>query len=115
MRLRLVGALLVGGAAAVTGQERRPLSPFDLYRLRTAGNVAVSPDGRWALYRVVAIDSAANRYRSDLWIAATDQRTPPRRLTWRGDVGRAVQPRWEADRLRGAARWSATDLDPTLA
>lgn len=127
MRIRLAAVLWLSGAVALTAQERRPLSAFDLYRLRTAANVALSPDGRWAVYRVTEIDSAANRYRSDLWVVATDGRTPPRRLTWRGDVGAVavspdggriafVAPRggrpqiWILPWREGGEAWPLTDL-----
>jgi dipeptidyl aminopeptidase/acylaminoacyl peptidase len=71
-------------AAPAHAQERRPLVPLDLYHLRTAGDVALSPDGRAAAYVVTQADSATNRYRRDLWLARTDGSAPPRRLTWTG-------------------------------
>lgn len=64
--------------------QQRPLTALDLYHLRTAGDVALSPDGRNVVYVVTVVDSAENRYRRDLWIAATDGSAPPRRLTWNG-------------------------------
>lgn len=76
--LLLALALLAGGAAA---QELRPLTALDLYHLRSAGNVALSPDGRRVVYVVTEVDSAANAYRRDLWIAGTDG-SGARRLTW---------------------------------
>jgi dipeptidyl aminopeptidase/acylaminoacyl peptidase len=74
--------LLTALAADATAQERRPLTALDLYHLRTAGAVALSPDGRRTVYVVTEVDSAANRYRRDLWLAATDGGSPPRRITW---------------------------------
>jgi dipeptidyl aminopeptidase/acylaminoacyl peptidase len=77
----LVLLLALVGAPA-TAQERRPLTALDLYHLRTAGQVALTPDGRQAVYVVTEVDSAGNRYRRDLWIAGTDGGGEPRRLTW---------------------------------
>ncbi|CAN5823125.1 S9 family peptidase [soil metagenome] len=77
--LLLVSFLPMGSVARA--QDRRPLTALDLYDLRTAGNVALSPDGRRAVYVVTEVDSAANRYRRDLWIAQTDG-SGSRRLTW---------------------------------
>ncbi|HEX9937236.1 MAG TPA: S9 family peptidase [Longimicrobium sp.] len=76
--LALAAALL---ATAAQAQERRPLVPLDLYHLRTAGQAALSPDGRSVAYVVTQADSATNRYRRELWIARTDG-SGARRLTW---------------------------------
>ncbi|HKP76531.1 MAG TPA: S9 family peptidase, partial [Longimicrobiaceae bacterium] len=62
-------------------QARRPLVPLDLYHLRTAGDAALSPDGRSVAYVVTQPDSATNKYRRELWLARTDG-GGARRLTW---------------------------------
>lgn len=62
-------------------QQKRPLVPEDLYRLKTATDATVSPDGRWVVYVQSTVDSAKNRYSRDLWAAAGDG-TSRRRLTW---------------------------------
>lgn len=77
---RLAGVLLIVTAGQLHAQKR-PLVPEDLYRLRTASDVTVSPDGKWVVYVQTSIDSASNRYVRDLWAARTDDATP-RRLTW---------------------------------
>ncbi|HEU0014148.1 MAG TPA: S9 family peptidase [Longimicrobium sp.] len=74
-------AALALAAAPSAAQDRRPLTAMDLHRLKTAGNVALSPDGRRAVYVLTQVDSAENRYRRDLWIASTDG-SGTRRLTW---------------------------------
>ncbi|MBW3572376.1 MAG: S9 family peptidase [Gemmatimonadetes bacterium] len=85
MRIRLthvtVLALLALAAAPGHAQDRRPLTALDLYHLKTAGAVDLSPDGRRVVYVVTEVDSAGNRYRRDLWIASTDG-GGVRRLTW---------------------------------
>jgi dipeptidyl aminopeptidase/acylaminoacyl peptidase len=83
-------ALLVGLLCTLpltAAAQQRPLTALDLYRLRTAGDVTLSPDGRRVVYVVTAIDSAENRYLRDLWVAQTDGSIPPRRLTWNGGGG----------------------------
>lgn len=86
---RGVVPLLLGSALATVSldeaeaQQKRPLSALDLYHLRIASDVAVSPDGRRVAYVVTGADSAGNRYRRDLWIAGRDG-SDPRRLTWTG-------------------------------
>jgi dipeptidyl aminopeptidase/acylaminoacyl peptidase len=72
---------------ATAPAQPRPLTALDLYHLRTAGDVALSPDGRRVVYVVTVVDSAENRYRRDLWIAAVDGSAPPRQLTWNGTGG----------------------------
>ncbi|HZG41373.1 MAG TPA: hypothetical protein VEY93_00335, partial [Longimicrobium sp.] len=51
----LAAALAAGPGAA---QERRPLTALDLYGMRTAGGVALSPDGRRVVFVQTAVDSA---------------------------------------------------------
>ncbi|HVG44605.1 MAG TPA: S9 family peptidase, partial [Longimicrobium sp.] len=80
---RAAAALVL--AAAVAGparaQERRPVSPLDLYHLRTVSQTALSPDGSRVAYVVLQADSATKRYRRELWIARTDG-SGAHRLTW---------------------------------
>jgi dipeptidyl aminopeptidase/acylaminoacyl peptidase len=73
-------ALLAVAAPELHAQERRPLTALDLYHLRTAGEVALSPDGRQALYVLTRVDSASNAYQRDLWLVPTGG-GEPRRLT----------------------------------
>lgn len=80
-RALLTLAVLLTVAPAAFAQQKRVLVPEDLYRLKTAGDVAISPDGRWVVYVQTAIDSAKNRYVRDLYAATTDGSTR-RRLTW---------------------------------
>jgi dipeptidyl aminopeptidase/acylaminoacyl peptidase len=80
-RAALAVAALALAAAPARAQERRPLTPLDLYHLRTASQAALSPDGRQVAYVVLQADSATNKYRRELWIARTDG-GGARRLTW---------------------------------
>jgi dipeptidyl aminopeptidase/acylaminoacyl peptidase len=73
---------LVLAAAPARAQERRPLTPLDLYRMRIASQAALSPDGRSVAYVVLQADSATKKYRRELWLARTDGSGTPRRLTW---------------------------------
>jgi dipeptidyl aminopeptidase/acylaminoacyl peptidase len=97
MRIRptyLIALAALSLSAAAHAQDRRPLTALDLYRLKTAGSVALSPDGQRAVFVVTEVDSAENRYRRDLWIANTDG-SGLRRLTWsnaRGISGAQFSP-----------------------
>ncbi|HEX6557964.1 MAG TPA: hypothetical protein VF021_00835, partial [Longimicrobiales bacterium] len=81
MRHVAIGCALLLTAAAAHAQQKRPLVPEDLYRLRAASDVSVSPDGNWVVYVQTSIDSTSNRYVRDLWTVRTDG-SARRRLTW---------------------------------
>ena len=51
---------------------KRALTLVDMYRLRTVGNLQISPDGEWVMYTVAQLDSARDRSESDLYIARFD-------------------------------------------
>lgn len=57
------------------------MRPEDIGRLVTLGDTAVSPDGRWIAFTVRRVDLEANRYRSSVWLAATDGGTAPYQFT----------------------------------
>ena len=79
----------------------------------------ISPDGRWVVYGVRAADTAKDKFRTDLWLAATRGDTQPRRLTFGGDI--AGKAHWvgahgeaiaflakrgsEAEQKKGAQLW----------
>ena len=93
-------ALLVATGAPLGAQQNvageRAVTALDLYQLRAAGNVALSPDGRRVAYVVTEVDSAENRYQRDLWIAATDGSGAPRRVTWTSSASLG-SPAWSPD------------------
>lgn len=98
MRIRPTHLIALAGLALAAGtaqaQDRRPLTALDLYHIKQAGGVALSPDGQRAVFVVTEVDSAENRYRRDLWIANTDG-SGVRRLTWtnaRGIGGASFSP-----------------------
>src|SRR5688572_672422 len=83
MHLRTAQLVLVLCATSATHAlaQQRSLVPEDLYRLKTASDIAVSPDGRWIVYVQTSIDSSANRYVRDLYAARADG-SAQRRLTY---------------------------------
>ena len=60
-----------------------------------AGQPAVSPDGKLLAYVVTRIDQKANKYRSQVWLAATDGKSAPRPLT--AGEKRDGNPSWSPD------------------
>ncbi|HEX6064045.1 MAG TPA: hypothetical protein VFZ04_07460, partial [Longimicrobiales bacterium] len=89
MKLRVtttLAALFAIFLSTAYAQQKRALVPEDLYRLKTASDVVVSPDGRWVVYVQTSIDSAGNRYVRDLYAARSDG-SARRRLTWTPQSG----------------------------
>ena len=60
-----------------------------------ASSPAVSPDGKHVAYVVTRVDQKANKYRSQVWVAAADGSTPPRPLT--AGEKRDGNPTWSPD------------------
>jgi dipeptidyl aminopeptidase/acylaminoacyl peptidase len=89
--------------------DARPLALEDYYRIVNVTTPAMSPDGKWVAFIRTSIVEAENRRQSELWIAAADGSTPPRRIS--DPSLTASGPRWSPDghflsftgRRRGAA------------
>ncbi len=88
----VVGLLAANTEAAA--QTQRRIRANDLYRIRTATSVAVSPDGQWLAYVVTQTDSADNAYYSHIWLA--DLAAGTTRQQTRGNV-RDRSPVWSPD------------------
>lgn len=96
-RLAIAATILVSTASLTAAQDKRPVRANDLYRLKTAADVALSPEASRLAYVVTQIDSADNAYYSHIWIANTDAATT-RQLT-RGKA-RDRRPVWSPDGSR---------------
>ncbi len=92
--LALAATTILGAAGSTAAQDKRPIRANDLYRLRTATDVALSPDARRLAYVVTQIDSVDNKYYSHIWIADLDGAR--RRQLTRGQV-RDRAPAWSPD------------------
>jgi dipeptidyl aminopeptidase/acylaminoacyl peptidase len=79
----------------------------DLPLLAFADDIHLAPDGRRVAYTVTTVESDANRYRTRIWLAASDGLTAPHPLT--SGTRSDTLPRWSPDgRLLAFAR----DLGP---
>jgi dipeptidyl aminopeptidase/acylaminoacyl peptidase len=61
-----------GDAAPALPAGKRVLNLTDMFRVRTVGNLQISPDGEWVLYTVAQLDSVRDRSESDLYITKWD-------------------------------------------
>ena len=97
-RPRLARALLVSLACLLAGggparAARRPMVEQDLYRFVWVADPQISPDGSRVAFVRVTTDSAADEYRTAIWVIETAG-GPPRPLTAGARDG---QPRWSPD------------------
>jgi dipeptidyl aminopeptidase/acylaminoacyl peptidase len=102
MRLRpslvLAAGLLLPAIALEAQQPRRPITHEDVHLAKRLGGLALSPDGRWAVFSVSEPAYRDEDASSDLWVVPADGSAPPRRLTsTRGGEGGAA---WSPDGRR---------------
>src|SRR5689334_18048463 len=95
--LSLIGLFI---SAAATGQIKQSVSVTDMLKIKSIGNVTLSPDGSKAVFTVTAIEKEGDskwdfKYVTQLWLAPTDGNALPRQLTTTHD--NASQPAWSPD------------------
>ena len=100
-----------GGLGAVESAAAPSLiTAADVFNVKQLETPALSPDGRWVAYVVRSIEPPSfakasegekleYSYRTQLWLAAVDGKTPPRQLTF--GAARNSSPAWSpsGDRL----------------
>jgi dipeptidyl aminopeptidase/acylaminoacyl peptidase len=90
-------AALVPAAAPAQVPSRRPMTFLDIQHLRSAGDVDVSPDGRWALYTLSVPDWKEARSTTDIWLVPVDGGpAAARRMTFTKDKSES-NPTWAPD------------------
>jgi dipeptidyl aminopeptidase/acylaminoacyl peptidase len=93
--------------------EKRPMVIDDLYRFQRVADPQISPDGTQVVYVVGTItDPAKNKSQSNLWLAATDGKTPPRQLTTTDKKDN--HPRWSPDGKRIVFESNRSGGEPQL-
>ncbi len=87
--LALALLLLASGTVATAADGKRTITHEDLWLMKRVGPPQPSPDGRWIVVTVTDPAYDQSKQMSDLWLVATDGRTPARRLTStrRGEAG----------------------------
>ena len=94
-----LGVLLVAFiTASATAADKRPMEIQDLFRFKRVAEPQISPDGKLVVYQLTTVNLDENKSSTNLWLAATDGKTPPRQLTTTTKSDR--HPRWSPDGKR---------------
>jgi dipeptidyl aminopeptidase/acylaminoacyl peptidase len=91
--LRILCLFLLPSLA--TSAEKRPMQIEDLFKFKRVAEPQISPDGKLVVYQVTSVDLDANKSSTNLWLAATDGKTPSKQLTTTPKSDR--HPRWSPD------------------
>ncbi|WP_207511393.1 S9 family peptidase [Longitalea luteola] len=97
---RLMVCICLFIAIRVTAQNKQPVTVTDMLKIRSIGNVTLSPDGSKAAFTVTTIENDGEskldyKYVTQIWMAPTDGNTAPRQLTTAKE--NATQPAWSPD------------------
>jgi dipeptidyl aminopeptidase/acylaminoacyl peptidase len=87
--------LILFVSSAGAWAQKRAMEVNDLFAFQRVADPQVSPDGKHVAYQVTTVDLAGNKTSTNLWVAAADGKTPPRRLTTSAKSDR--HPRWSPD------------------
>ncbi len=93
-------ALTRAAETAPSATSSNLITATDLLKINQLASPEFSPDGRWIAYTVKSVvekpgSSGELVYRTQLWLASTDGRTPPRPLT-HGEQA-VSSPQWSPD------------------
>src|SRR5262249_34939724 len=86
---------LLLAAPAAAADAKRPIKVEDLFRFKRVSDPQISPDGKTVAYVVGEVDLAGNKSSSSIWLAESDGKTPPQRLT--NTTKKDRHPRWSPD------------------
>lgn len=67
--------------SSVTAQNKKPITHEDMWGMKRVGVPAVSPDGKWVIFSVMEPSYDEKEQITDIWIAAVDGSSKPRKLT----------------------------------
>src|SRR5882672_11079188 len=74
--------------------SQRPMTPSDVYKIKSVADPQVSPDGKWVAYVLSTPDSAKDKSNADIWMISWDG-TESVKLTASPDGEN--HPRWSPD------------------
>jgi dipeptidyl aminopeptidase/acylaminoacyl peptidase len=98
-RLSVVIIMLVASVAAQdatqpVGSQKRSLTETDLFHFVWVANPQLSPDGSHVVFTRVTVDEKRTGYETSIWIAASNGKESPVRMT---NGKHDAQPRWSPD------------------
>ncbi len=93
-----VVSLLLASSVFAQAPKGRPLTIEDYYRIKTIGDIQISPDGQWVSYALSTRIEEDNTTSIETYVVNTDGSGQPRRITHDGGSGGNVAaPRWTDD------------------
>jgi dipeptidyl aminopeptidase/acylaminoacyl peptidase len=98
MKRALAVAMVLLMNTSTFAADKRPMNLDDLFAFKRVSDPQISPDGMRVVYVLTTVDLPGNKSTSNLWLAATDGKTPPRQLTTTPKKDR--HPRWSPDGQR---------------
>lgn len=81
LKIRTIAVLSLLLAISAFAAEKQPLTHETLFLMKRVSAPQVSPDGKWAVFSVTEPAYDEKEQVTDLWIAATDGSSQPRKLT----------------------------------
>lgn len=82
----------------VSAQQKETIKVTDMYQIKSAGNISLSPDGSKAAFTLMSIEPDTAKweykYSTQIWMVAMDG-TAPRQLSFAKEG--ASQPKWSAN------------------
>jgi len=92
--IMLVASLAAQDATQPVSSQKRSLSEKDLFDFVWVANPQLSPDGARVAFTRVTVDEKRTGYETSIWIAATNGKESPVRMT---NGKHDAQPRWSPD------------------
>ena len=74
--------------------NKRPLVPTDVYKIKNIADPQVSPDGKWVAYVLSVVDTAKDKRNSDIWMISWDGKE---NLQMTNTEDGESSPRWSPD------------------
>ncbi len=92
--ISIVASLAAQDANPSAGSQKRSLTEKDLFDFIWVANPQLSPDGTRVAFTRVTVDEKRTNYETSIWIAATNGKETPIRMT---NGKHDAQPRWSPD------------------